>query len=303
MSSVVLGASVAELKAFLVLGLALGGVFAVSGVGIVVLYQATGVVNLAYGAIGAVGAFLSWTLVNDTGWPAAACFLVSVAFGGVSTLVYGALFGPALAHRDALVKAIATLGLALIFLGITNWVWQPGVIARTITLPTTQWSYSLSGVFVNWTQIMALLFGIVVTVGTAVFLRTTPLGTAMRSLANDREITAMLGVPVRRVEAAAWFGSGLICGASGLFLAELVGLDPTTLTFLVISSLAAALIGGLRSLWITLLAGLVIGIAQSELQLVDSIQKYRTMTPFVLAIIALLWIGRRRVVVISRVAR
>jgi branched-chain amino acid transport system permease protein len=223
-----------------------------------------------------------------------------VIFGGVCTLVYGVVFGPAFASRDQLVKAIATLGLALIFLGITNWVWNPGVIARTLTLPTTQWSYAVGGVFINWTQIMALLFGIVVTGGTAIFLRATKLGTAMRSLANDREITAMLGVPVRRVEAAAWFGSGLVCGASGLFLAELVGLDPSTLTFLVISSLAAALIGALRSLWITLIAGLVIGVLQSELQLVDSIQKYRTMAPFVLAIIALLWMGRRRVVTISR---
>ena len=47
----------------------------------------------------------------------------------------------------------------------------------------------------------------------------------MRALANDREITAMLGVPVRRVEAAAWFGSGLVCGMAGLLLSNLVGLD------------------------------------------------------------------------------
>ena len=46
----------------------------------------------------------------------------------------------------------------------------------------------------------------------------------MRALANDREITATLGVPVRRVEAAAWFGSGLVCGAAGLLLPDLLTL-------------------------------------------------------------------------------
>ena len=51
----------------------------------------------------------------------------------------------------------------------------------------------------------------------------------MRALANDREITAMLGVPVRRVEAAAWFGSGLVCGIAGLLLSNLVGLDIVSL--------------------------------------------------------------------------
>ena len=61
----------------------------------------------------------------------------------------------------------------------------------------------------------------------------------------------MLGVPVRRVEAAAWFGSGLACGAAGLILPDLItSLDYSALTFLVISSLAAALIGRLRSLWV-----------------------------------------------------
>ena len=67
----------------------------------------------------------------------------------------------------------------------------------------------------------------------------------MRALANDREITATLGVPVRRVEALAWLGSGLISGATGLLLSNLVGLDAATLTFLVISTLAATLIARL----------------------------------------------------------
>jgi branched-chain amino acid transport system permease protein len=146
---------------------------------------------------------------------------------------------------------------------------------------------------VSWTQIIGLAFPIVVTAGTAVYLRVTKVGTAMRALANDREITATLGVPVRRVEAAAWLGSGLVCGASGLLLANLVGLDIAGLTFLVIPALAAALIGQLRSLWITLVAGIVIGIVQSCLTAFSSLAEYRTLTPFVLAILALLWFARR----------
>jgi branched-chain amino acid transport system permease protein len=120
----------------------------------------------------------------------------------------------------------------------------------------------------------------------------------MRALANDREISAMLGVPVRRVEAAAWLGSGLVCGASGLLLANLVGLDIIGLTFLVIPALAAALIGQLKSLWITLAAGFVIGIVQSCLTAFSKLAEYRTLTPFVLAIIALLWFARKRQVLV-----
>jgi branched-chain amino acid transport system permease protein len=147
----------------------------------------------------------------------------------------------------------------------------------------------------------------VITASVSIFLRVTKLGTAMRALANDREITATLGVPVRRVEAAAWFGSGIVCGIAGLILPDLlVSLDQSALTFLVISSLAAALIGQLRSLWMTLVGGLAIGVVQAMITPytgdtpITSASSYRSAAPFVLAIIALLYMSRRRVVTISR---
>ena len=66
------------------------------------------------------------------------------------------------------------------------------------------------------------------------------------------------------------------------------------LTFLVIPALAAALIAQLRSLWVTLVAGFVIGLVQSCLTAFSDLAEYRTMTPFVLAIVALLWFARQR---------
>jgi branched-chain amino acid transport system permease protein len=163
---------------------------------------------------------------------------------------------------------------------------------------------------VTWTQIIGLAFGVLVTVLVTVFLRYTKLGTAMRALADDREITSTLGVPVRQVEATAWLGSGLIAGAAGLLLSDLVGLDPVNLTFLVISSLAAALIAQLRSLVGTLLAGLAVGLCTalltpiiswpSETNYQFSLSSYRGGAPFVLAIVALLFFARRRVVSVSR---
>jgi branched-chain amino acid transport system permease protein len=286
-----------DLTPFLVLGLALGGVFAMSGVGLVVLYRATGVLNLAYGAIGATGALISWSILDASpGISEWIAFGACIVFGGVATLLYGLVLGPPLAARDPLVKATATLGFLLILLGTMQWVW--GRTPHSITLPTSKWNYEIGDVRVSMTQIIGMVFPIVITVGTAIFLRVTKVGTAMRALADDREITATLGVPVRRVEAAAWLGSGLVCGASGLLLANLVGLEIATLTFYVIPALAAALIGELRSLWVTLSAGFVIGMVQSCLTAYSELADYRNMTPFVLAIVALLWfVGRRQTAV------
>jgi branched-chain amino acid transport system permease protein len=279
-----------DFQPFIVSGLALGGVYSLSGVGLVVLYRATGVLNLASGAIGAMGAFIAWSLINSHGWPSGLAYVVCIAVGAFLTLAYGVLFGPPLAARDPLVKATATLGLALILLGAMSWIWSDK--ARSMILPTTNWHFNVGEVLVNWTQVTALVLGIAVTAFTAIFLKVTRLGTAMRALADDREITAALGVPVRRVEAFAWLGSGLLSGTAGLLLSNLVGLDAATLTFLVISSLAATLIARLRSIPVTLVAAIVIGLVNALITPFLSISSYRDMTPFVLAAIALLLIQR-----------
>jgi len=286
-----------ELEQFLVSGLALGGVYALSGVGLVVLYRATGVLYLAFGAVGALGAFLAYEMLQASA-PQWAAWIVCILFGGLVTLLYGMIFGPALAGRDPLVRAVATLGLALILFGAMELLWPPTSGAtRAISLPTDNGGFTVFGLQVTWTQVIALGSGVVLTIGTGWFLRYTKLGTAMRAMANDRVITATLGVPVRRVEAAAWFGCGILAGFAGLLLADLVQLEPATLTFLVISSLAAALIGQLRSIAVTFAAGIVIGLIHDLLTPFSALTNYRDMTPFVLAVIALLWASRHRTVV------
>jgi len=264
-------------------------VFALSGVGLVVLFRATGVLNLAYGAVGATGALIAWSMINSLHVPEWVAYVFTIVFGGVVTLAYGMLFGPPLAHRDPLVKAVATLGLTLILLGIMSWAWS--YQAHSLVLPTTRFAFTTAGVRVNATQLIGLGLGVAVTIGTSIFLQKHKVGIAMRSLANHREITAMLGVPVRRVEAAAWLGSGLLAGTTGLLLSTLVGLDIVGLTFLVIAALSAALIARLESLYVTLIAALVIGVVQSCLTAFPALSPYRTMTPFVFAILALLWFG------------
>src|SRR5204863_4902910 len=95
-----------------------------SGVGLVVLFRATGVLNLAYGAVGATGALIAWSLINSLKTNEYVAYALTIIFGGLITLAYGMLFGPSLAHREPLVKAVASLGLTLILLGIMSWAWS-----------------------------------------------------------------------------------------------------------------------------------------------------------------------------------
>jgi branched-chain amino acid transport system permease protein len=282
-------------QSFLVTGLALGGVYALSGVGLIVLFRTTGVLNLSFGAVGAFGALIAWQLINHSGVNQWLAYLVCILFAGVVTLAYGMVFGRALADRDPLVKATASLGITLVLLGAMDLLWTSGGGAsRAIALPTDNHGFMIGQVQVTTTDVIALAVGVVIAASTTVFLRVSRLGTAMRAMASDREITATLGVPVARVEACAWFGCGVLAGIAGILLGDLVALDATTLTFLVISSIAATLIARLSSIAVTFLAAIVIGVVESMVVPIQSITNYADATPFVLAVMALLVLSRTR---------
>ena len=281
-----------DFKPFIVIGLALGGVYAMSGVGLVVLYRTTGVLNLFYGAVGALGSLTAWELINEHGWNQYLGFAAAILLSGVITLAYGWFFGPPLADRDPLVKAAASLGLALIILGFMQWYWTADV--RSLALPTSNYQYVNGWLRINWTQAVGILFPIAIAIITILFLNNTKVGTGMRALADNRDNAALLGIPVRKVEAFAWFGSGILFGISGLLLASLVSMEIAALTFtLPVAALAAALIGKVQSLTVTVIAAFVIGLIQSSLGAMNSLAQYRTSTPFVAAIVVLVYFGWR----------
>jgi branched-chain amino acid transport system permease protein len=288
---------------YLVIGLALGGVYAMSGVGLVVLFRTTGVLNLFYGAVGSLGSLVAWELVNEHGWNRWLSYVAVILLAGLLTLLYGWFLGPPLANRDPLVKASASLGFALILLGFMQWRWTTDV--RSIDLPTSDHQFKANWFAaadskpewfrINLTQGLAMIIPIVLTIAVITFLNRSMIGTAMRALADERDNTALLGVPVRRVEAAAWFGSGVIFGLCGLLFAELVSMEIVALTFSIpIAALAAALIGRVESLKVTVIAAFIIGLVQSELNAIGSLAEYRNTTPFVCAIVVLLYFGWRR---------
>jgi len=225
--------------------------------------------------------------------------LVAVCAG--LTLAYGVLIAPLLARRDPLVKSLGTLGLALLLLGVMKERWDTSK-PRSIELPTKR--FTIAGGVVTTTQFAALGFAILVVVVVSIFLKQTATGTAMRAIANDRDVSSLLGVPIRRVEALAWLGSGVICGCVFLMLPPLFkSLDQGTLTWFIIGALGGAIVGQFSSLWITFFASLTIGLIESILTpFSNSLQfmsDFRKMTPFIVAVAAIMWISRRRTVVLS----
>lgn len=276
-----------SLLPFIIVGISVGAVYALSGVGLVVLYRASGVVNFAYGALGGLAAMVCWQVIDLEyadwiGW---------VAGVGCATLLswgYGRFIAPSLTHQDRVVRAMATLGFALMIMGFAQWYW--GDTPRRLVLPTDASGIEVDGRrLISHTRVAALVFATAATLGMLWLLAKTPLGLRMRALQSNRVLSGLIGVRVKRVDTWAWTLAGLLAGIGGLFMGNMVRLNPTVLTFLVIPAMAAALVGRMNSLLLTVAGGLAIGIIESMANLMPAVQRYASATAFVVAILAMLW--------------
>jgi branched-chain amino acid transport system permease protein len=210
----------------------------------------------------------------------------------VLSLGFGRFVGPGLAHREPVVKAVATLGFAIALLGLMNLLWI--ITPRKLALSSDAWSVDLLGLRVTGTRLLALATGTLTTLAMGLFLTRTRLGLMMRALADNRQIAALLGTPILRVETFAWGISGVLAGFTGLLFGDLVRLDPTVLTFMVIPIIATTVVGRLVSIPKTFAAGLLIGVIESLLALFPPLMPFRVATPFVVAIVMLMWLQRGR---------
>ena len=276
---------------FLVVGISVGSVYALSGVGLVVLYRASGVVNFAYGALGGLAAMVCWQVIDLDysdwmGWGLGI---------GVATLLswgYGRFIAPSLTHQDRIVRAMATLGFALMIMGMAQWYW--GDDPRRLVLPNDSGGLEVDGRrLISYTRLLALILATTMTACMLWLLAKTPLGLRMRALQSNRVLSGLLGVRVKNVDTWAWVIAGVFAGVTGLFMGNMVRLNPTVLTFLVIPAMAAAVVGRLVSLPLTVLGGLLIGVIEALTALVPEISRYGSATAFVVAILAILWQQRR----------
>ncbi len=274
---------------FLVSGLAVGSLYALGGIGLVILRNSTGVLNFAYGAIAAFAAMFAWQ-VSEWGMPGPVSWISAILIGIGLSVFYGRLIAPALHWREPAVKAIATLGYMLILLGLMGFLWEDAL--RKIVLPSDKSAVTILSVRITLTRIIAFVVSILVVVGMVQYLRRSRTGLNMRALADNRKHAALLGIPIIKTETLAWGISGALAGFTGLIFGSLVRLEPTVITFMVIPAVAAAICGRLTSLPLTLSGGLFIGVAESMLTLYKPAAPLRTMAPFLIAALVILWMQR-----------
>jgi branched-chain amino acid transport system permease protein len=257
---------------FTVLGIVFGAVYGVLAIGLVVTYNTTGVFNFAQGAVGMVAAFSYWELWQNEHWPflLAIAFIVLVEAPALGLIVEFVLFRRI--HGATVERSLmVSLGLLVILLGLATIFWSSPDIIRAVPPFFTQSNgtvlsvrlFGANGVTLQYQQIMIVVVTAVVGVGLSVFLRRARLGVAMRAVVDDPELVALSGAKPYRLSQMGWVLGFMLAAVAGVLIAPLVGqtgLTSTQLTLLALNGFAAAVVGRLRSLPMTFVGALILGL-------------------------------------------
>jgi branched-subunit amino acid ABC-type transport system permease component len=293
---------------FLLLGLAGGAVYAILGVGLVVTFRSSGVINFAIGAMAMYTAYTYEELINNggllvpiPGLPLHIHIADHVAFapavaisltvsGLLGLLLYWAVFYP-LRNALPLSKIVATLGILAVLQSLMGL--RLGVNPLTVPTIFTQHVIKIGSLRLPADR---LLFSLTIVILAAVVwavYRYTRFGLATLAAAESEKGAILIGLRPNRIAAINWVIAGVVAGLGGILISPIVPLTPDAYSLLIVPALAVALIGNFSSLWLTVIAGLVLGAVQSELTFFQSSFSWFPHTgvdqafPFVVIVIVL----------------
>jgi branched-chain amino acid transport system permease protein len=240
-------------------GLATGGIYASIALALVMVYQATHLVNFAQGEMAMFSTYGAWTLIR-AGVPYWETFvLVIVASFIVGVLLERFVVRP-VAARSALSVVVIFIGLLVIFNSVAGWIWTYSV--QTFPSPF------LDSVFPTNKYITSHEFGslVVMLVELAVlfvFFRFTSLGLAMRAAAHNPTSSRLVGIRVDLMLALGWGLAAAIGAIAGMMVAPIVFLDPNMMSGILLYGFAGALLGGIDSPAGAVAGGLLLGVVEN----------------------------------------
>jgi len=294
---------VQHLLGFGIPGVPYGCTYALVAVGLVLTYQATGVLNFAYGAQAYLSAFVFTYLVQNQHLPVGVAFVISVV---ILAPAVGLILDRLLFRKIAPANVIAKL-----VTGISMLVGIPAVLSVLFTT-SNQYNppsilfdpnvvyFHLVGTPINGIAVTCVVATAVTLIALVVLMRWTNLGLQMRGAVESRRLIELDGVNSGRVVASAWAISGFIAGLAGVLLAPIYGqLQFSDYAALMVAAFAAAAWAVLRSLPVAVLVGILMGITVTVLQgylPVGSIWSSAALTslPFVVLVGALLLVPGMR---------
>ena len=295
---------------FVFIGIVVGSIYALYGLGLTVVYKSTRVANFAQGAIGSSVAFVFYKLWGGSGvrtavrqhsgfyfqipflgshdWarfafqppamPAWLAFIISMAVAAALGLIVARIMRP-FARATTVSLMIVSFGIFAVLIGLasnTFSAYQTNVHSIIPIDPHT--THFFHGFNFNNEQLMIISVTLLLALAIAAFFRYTHLGVAIRAVADDRQVSQLLGINADTVSNVSWVLGSMLAGIAGILITPLIGLDLAQLTNLIVFGFVASLFGGFRSLIGTLSGGLLLGVVE-QLVIASPIEKLSSIPP------------------------
>lgn len=268
-------------------GLTLGAMYAISTIGLALVYGALNMLNMAHGAILALGGYICYYVIAVLGLPA--------VLGVVAAMVICGLVGLAIYHlaaRPMLRSAnfetlifIATIGIGMAIVSVVQKLFGPQPKAQPLNLSG---ALQIGGVSMPYQNLMILGVAVAMMVAVAWLLGRTRTGRAIRATAQNREAAQLMGIRIGRVYAQVLMLSGAMAALSGILISSLSGLLPDMGANPMLKAFVICVVAGLGQVQGAVAAAIALGLLEAAIQYVFGVQ-YSFAILLVIVIAVLIW--------------
>jgi branched-chain amino acid transport system permease protein len=242
-------------------GIVVGSIYALSGLGFVLIYKSSRVLNLAHGQFISLGAFITYALTVGAHIPIYISFLMSLIITFLLAMCVERIFLRRLIGEPIISVIMVTIGLMSILDGL---IYLTPFGTENFSFPEflPKAPIAMGGVSISWTQLVGVIITVILIAGFSWFFKKSTLGISMRAVSDDQMASMSIGISIPRVFGLAWAAAGFSAAAAGGIIANITGLNFDTLVSFGIIVFPVVILGGLDSIFGAVVAGIILGLIQ-----------------------------------------
>jgi branched-chain amino acid transport system permease protein len=275
---------------FILLSLPLVGAYAIFALGLVVIYRASRVLNLAHGAMAMIPAYIVHS-ASARGIPMLFSVAIGIVSGGLLGMLIERVYVRPLRSISTTAQTVGTVAALGFLVAIAGKIWGTGGQTAVHVFPQGQLRVASSGIRYGDLGLFAVM--LLIAGGLYALLQWTSLGLAMRGAADNARAAALMGVNPQRATSAAWAIGGVTAAIAGVLFAAVTILHPVVLSLQAVPALVAALIGGLASLPGAVIGAVIVGGTLGLVPAVPALQHIEGSAQLLLAILSFVVMAMR----------
>ena len=241
-------------------GLATGGIYAALALALVMIYQATDVVNFAQGELAMFATYICWSLIN-AGLPYWVAFISTLGIAFVGGVVIERVLIRPVENAPILSIVMVTLGLLVICNSVAGWIWT--YLQKPFPRPFPSNPFKIDNIVFGAHDVGQIQVTLLVLLCIYLFFRFTPLGLAMRAAAHNPVSSRLVGIRVGWMLALGWGLAAVFGAVAGMMVAPVLTLEPNLMGGVQIYAFAAATLGGFTSPGGAVLGGFIVGVVEN----------------------------------------